>query len=233
MQCFKNILKFIGLVLLGLIINIFPMRLIATQVTTPTHLQWLASLGYLLVASVALIFVWKKYKNKENVEKLPFTWKDFGIALLFYLATRLVAIGGTFLIQMITGNEMSANDAALRATNEQLIQMFPLYFIAFHIAIGMFAPIMEELVFRGFFSRYFFESDRKWLKLLVSSSIFALLHMFYPIEFIMYFMLGAIFYLAYARRENIVDSIVVHLLNNGLLVIISVANYLILILGQK
>ncbi|MHC3835286.1 CPBP family glutamic-type intramembrane protease [Streptococcus thermophilus] len=47
----------------------------------------------------------------------------------------------------------------------------------------------------------------------------------------MYFLLGAIFYLAYDRRKNIVDSIVVHLLNNGLLVIISVVNYLILMFG--
>ncbi|MGX7776291.1 CPBP family intramembrane glutamic endopeptidase [Streptococcus pluranimalium] len=86
-------------------------------------------------------------------------------------------------------------------------------------------------IFRGFFGRYFFKNNRKWLKLIVSSSIFALLHMFYPIKFIMYFLLGAIFYLAYARRENIVDSIVVHLLNNGLLVIVSVVNYLILMFG--
>lgn len=231
MKCFKNVLKFIGLVLLILSFNIFPMRLIATQGTTPMRVQWFASLGYLLVVSAVLILIWKKYKNKDKVKKLPFTWKDFGIALLFYLATRLVAIGGTFLIKMVTGNATSANDAALMATNEQLSQMFPLYFIAFHAAIGVFAPIMEELVFRGFFSRYFFKSNHKWLKLTVSSSIFALLHMFYPIEFIMYFMLGAIFYLAYARRENIVDSIVVHLLNNGLVVIVSVVNYLILILS--
>ncbi|MHC5792042.1 CPBP family intramembrane glutamic endopeptidase, partial [Streptococcus pyogenes] len=76
---------------------------------------WLASLGYLLVTGIVLVLVWKKYKNKDEKEKLPFTWKDFGIALLFYLATRLVAIGGTFLIQMVTGNATSANDAALMA----------------------------------------------------------------------------------------------------------------------
>lgn len=227
----KTVLKFIGLIFLTLSVNIFPMRLIATQETTPTYVQWLASLGYLLVASIVLVLVWKKYKNKDEKGKFPFTWKDFGIALLFYLATRLVAIGGTFLIQMVTGNATSANDAALMATNEQLLNMFPLYFTAFHVAIGIFAPIMEELVFRGFFSHYFFKSNQKWLKLIVSSTIFAVLHIVYPVEFIAYFALGSIFYLAYARRGNIMDSIAVHLLNNSLLVIFSIVNYLLLILG--
>lgn len=231
MKRFKKILKFIGLVLLVLTLNLFPMALIAAQDKTPAQMQWLAGLGYLLIASAIVVMVWKKYKSKDQITKLPFTWKDFGIAFLFYLATRLIAIAGTFLIQIITGNAMSANDAALMATNEQLSQMFPLYFIAFHVAIGVFAPIMEELVFRGFFSRYFFQSHSKKVTWLVSTSIFALLHITYPIEFLMYFALGTIFYLAYARRENLVDSIVVHLLNNGLLVLISVVNYLILIFG--
>lgn len=227
----KTVLKFIGLIFLTLSVNIFPMRLIATQETTPTYVQWLASLGYLLVASIVLVLVWKKYQNKDEKGKFPFTWKDFGIALLFYLATRLVAIGGTFLIQLVTGNATSANDAALMATNEQLLNMFPLYFTAFHVAIGIFAPIMEELVFRGFFSHYFFKSNQKWLKLIISSTIFAVLHIVYPVEFITYFALGSIFYLAYVRRGNIMDSIAVHLLNNSLLVIFSIVNYLLLILG--
>lgn len=227
----KTVLKFIGLIFLTLSVNIFPMRLIATQETTPTYVQWLASLGYILVASIVILLVWKKYKNKDEKEKFSFTWKDFGIALLFYLATRLVAVGGTYLIQMVTGNATSANDAALIATNEQLLNIFPLYFTAFHVAIGIFAPIMEELVFRGFFSHYFFKSNKKRLKLIISSTIFAVLHIVYPVEFITYFALGSIFYLAYVRRGNIMDSIAVHLLNNSLLVIFSIVNYLLLILG--
>lgn len=38
MQRFKNIMKFIGLIFLTLSVNIFPMRLIATQETTPTYM---------------------------------------------------------------------------------------------------------------------------------------------------------------------------------------------------
>ena len=65
MQRFKNILKFIGLIFLTLSVNIFPMRLIATQETTPTYMQWLASLGYLLATGIVLVLVWKKYKRES------------------------------------------------------------------------------------------------------------------------------------------------------------------------
>lgn len=228
-----KVLKFIGLIILALGLNIVPMRLIATQEDTSAVFHWGASITYLIIIGLILRITWNKYQKAEadGCKKFTFTKKDFGVAFLFYLATRVVAVGGTLLIQLVTGNPLSANDATLMATNEQLLNMFPLYFTAFHVAIGIFAPIMEELVFRGFFSHYFFKSNQKWLKLIISSTIFAVLHIVYPVEFIAYFALGSIFYLAYARRGNIMDSIAVHLLNNSLLVIFSIVNYLLLILG--
>ncbi|MDG3142064.1 CPBP family glutamic-type intramembrane protease [Streptococcus suis] len=229
MKRVKNIGKFIGLVLLGTMLNLIPMILIGRQAQTPEVMKWLLSLGYLILAFGLIYFFYDKYKEKEKFEVRfqRFTWKDFGIAVLFFLATRLVAILGTFLIQSVTGNAMSGNDAALSATNTQLQQMFPLYFVVFHVMIGLIAPVFEELTFRGFFSRFFFQ--KKWAKGLFSSALFALLHVTRPIEFIMYFLLGLIFYLAYARRENIMDSIVVHMLNNGLIVVFSVINYFMLL----
>lgn len=231
MERFKKILKFIGLIILTLTINIVPMYLIGHQSVLSMGQQLGLSLGYLAVASLLIRIAWKRYKKADQGQTWAFTWKDFGIALLFFLAIRVVAVAGTFLIYWVTGNPSSANDAALMATNEQAMAMFPLFFVAFHVAIEIFAPIMEELVFRGFFNKYFLVKSHKWLKLTVSSTIFALLHIVFPIEFPTYFALGAILYLAYARRENIVDSIVVHLLNNSIIIILSVVNYLILMFG--
>lgn len=233
MERFKRILKFVGLILLAMSINIFPMLLIGQEANTAISMKWLLSLAYLLLAGLIIWKIWSRYAELEHytVTMQRFTWKDFGIALLFFLATRVLAIAGTLLVQQVTGNQTSANDAALMATNEQAQQMFPLYFIAFHVAIGVFAPILEELVFRGYFSLYFFKKGNKWVKLAISSLIFALLHIVYPIEFLIYFPLGAIFYLAFSRRGNIRDAIAVHLLNNSLIVVFSVIQYLVLILG--
>lgn len=233
MKRVKRILKFMGLILVIILVNTTPMVLIASQKSTPIIWRWLLSLLYIAVSLLITRLIWKKYqKNQPDTPiSLKMTWRDFGIALLFYLATRVVAVVGTLIIQAVTGNSMSGNDAALTATDDQLLAMFPMYFVIFHLSIGFFAPIIEEFVFRGLFNQYFFKPNNKWTKMIVSSSIFALLHVFHPVEFIMYFPLGMIFYLAYSRRNNIMDSILVHLLNNGIIVVVSIISYLVMLFG--
>ncbi|TWT16686.1 CPBP family intramembrane glutamic endopeptidase [Streptococcus sp. sy010] len=236
MNFMKKLAKQFGLFLLILVLNSTPFILIAAQNELSIPLQWVTGLAYLFVATVIIKFVWKNYSTKESehVKQLRFGWKDFGIALLFFLATRIIAILGTLLNAYLNGNDITANDAAIMATAQQLKETFPLYFICFHLAIGLFAPILEELAYRGFLSRYFFRDNQIILPLIVSSTLFSLPHLwaFNFIEFIIYFALGAIFYLAYARRRNIKDAMVVHGLNNGLFVIGSVINYILFLLGQ-
>lgn len=162
MKRLKKIALFVGLILLTIVFNLLPMLFIGQEAQTPVAMKWVFSIGYLVLVSLLIFLIGKRYRQQVTgaMRELRFTWKDFGIALLFFLATRVVAVLGTMLVQLGTGNTMSANDAALFATSEQVATMFPLYFITFHVAIGLFAPFMEELVFRGFFSQYFFQ-DRQ------------------------------------------------------------------------
>ncbi|MFC3927663.1 CPBP family intramembrane glutamic endopeptidase [Streptococcus caprae] len=234
MKLVLKMLKIIGLIVLALSVNIIPMLLIGNQSRIPVELQWGCGLAYIGIAAGVISLVWKRYRShiSEAAKSLKFGWKDFGIALLFFVATRVVAVGGTVLNQLIYGNTMTGNDAALMANLEDLKSMFPLFFICFHLAIGVFAPILEELVFRGFMSEYFFKGKHMIWQLVLTSLVFGMLHVSNFGNFVeigLYFALGAIFYLAFNRRRNIVDSIAVHLLNNCLLVIISVISYLSLI----
>ena len=85
MQRFKNILKFIGLIFLTLSVNIFPMRLIATQETTPTYMQWLASLGYLLALVSSLFLFGKNIKTRMKRKNYPLPGKTLELLFSFIL----------------------------------------------------------------------------------------------------------------------------------------------------
>ena len=55
---------------------------------------------------------------------------------------------------------------------------------------------------------------KKVLPAIVTSVVFTLPHITQLTEFPIYFALGLVFYLSYARRGNIKDSMSVHILNN-------------------
>lgn len=86
-------------------------------------------------------------------------------------------------------------------------------------AVVIFAPLTEEIVFRGMLARYLFpkqdNSKRTLIFLLVSSLLFALIHFPGDVQqFFVYFSLGFSLGLAYVSRKGLVYSISLHALNN-------------------
>ena len=63
MKRVKNILKFIGLILVIVAINITPMRLIAIQDSMSGAMQWGSGIGYLVIATAIVMWTWKRYKK--------------------------------------------------------------------------------------------------------------------------------------------------------------------------
>ena len=78
--------------------------------------KWGAGLAYIVFVVLVIYFLWKAHKKYEPVEvaSQKMTAKDFGIALLFFLAARVVAIVGTLINQALSGQQTTANDAALQ-----------------------------------------------------------------------------------------------------------------------
>ena len=86
-------------------------------------------------------------------------------------------------------------------------------------AINIFAPLTEELIFRGMLARYLFpkqdNSKQTLLFLLVTSVLFALIHSPGTLQqFLVYASLGFSLGLAYISRKGLVYSISLHALNN-------------------
>ena len=173
-------------------------------------------------------FYSKRAQGKENFDRLA--WKDVGITFLYYLGFRMVVVGLSMVNQALYGNELSANDQVLFSGDPNLVS--PISNIAFFIMMGFVVPFLEELVFRGIFQNLFFKAESFWWPLVLSSLIFGLNHMSNnPIEALMYILLGAALYLAYRRRRNIKDAILLHMMNNGVAATMLLGSYLYQVFG--
>ena len=82
--------------------------------------------------------------------------------------------------------------------------------------ICIIGPYLEELLFRGILKETLFMKYRFWLPFIISSIIFSSQHLSTNIfSYAIYFLMGCVLYLAYNRRRNIKDSMMVHMLNNS------------------
>lgn len=216
MKKYKNLLKVVGYLLLVFILNRPLFYLIQYQEALTSLTAWATSLLYLFLVLGVTVWLWRTYRAQTVAQALR--WKDLGLALLFGLLARIVAVVGTVLILLASGQATSANDAALFGIVGELRDGFFPIAILFLLYTSLLAPIVEEIVFRGMFIQLLFKNSSRWLAWLLSSTVFALMHLhsFAPVEFILYFSLASVLYLSYARRGEIKDSILVHILNNAL-----------------
>ncbi|NSN06881.1 CPBP family intramembrane metalloprotease [Enterococcus faecalis] len=222
-----DILKTIGFIVWSTLPLILTMSAIGLQKQTPIYLQWFISLVLITFILFSIRWIWRYYKKHTaySIQKLGI--KDIIIAVGLFIFLRGIAIGGTLLNAYVTGNEMTLNDTALQASDP--LSIFPIYFIIFNLVIGIVAPILEELTFRGIFIDTWFNVHKKWLPAVITSSIFSLAHgLDNFITFSMYFIMGLTFFYAYYRRQNIKDSILLHMLNNTPMMIVSFVSYAIL-----
>ncbi|GFG41438.1 CPBP family intramembrane glutamic endopeptidase [Streptococcus canis] len=222
MKMFMNCLKIVALIILAMVFNAFPMILLQKQHDIPTGLNWGIGILYLVIVGGVIIVLWRLYQAKQKVsikqEKMRLV--DWGYLALFWLIGRVIAIVGTLFNQLWSGQEVSANDAAIQTLAGFIKGGFPLYTALFVLTIAFIAPIMEELVFRGFPTTYLFKGKSLKVAGLLTSLLFALPHATNLVEFIMYTCMGLLLFVAYQRRGNLKDSILLHIFNNLLPAII-------------
>ena len=92
-------------------------------------------------------------------------------------------------------------------------------------ALGLvcFAPLIEELLFRGFLNNLLRGKMNAFVRMSIVSILFTVAHMPYIhnwIQFIDYLIGSIVLFLVYERRRSLFDSILLHSLYNGLLLIL-------------
>ena len=87
-----------------------------------------------------------------------------------------------------------------------------------------FAPLIEELLFRGFLNNLLRGKVNAFVRMSIVSILFAAVH--FPeyihnwIQFLAYLIISIVLFLVYERRRSLFDAILLHSLYNGLLVIL-------------
>ena len=159
---------------------------------------------YVLLAGIFTFVTYKWYKTGTvTIEKTALNKYIWLPALVWILV---------IVVENFLPNDPSVNQQMV----DQLAQEQPLF--AFFMAV-VFAPLTEELTFRGMLARFVFPQQdnvkKTALFLLVSTIIFALVHFpGTPLQFLVYASLGFSMGLAYISKGGLAYSIVLHALNN-------------------
>ena len=159
---------------------------------------------YVLLAGIFTFVTYKWYKTGTvTIEKTALNKYIWLPALVWVL----VIVAENFL-----PHDPSVNQKMV----EELTHNQPLF--SFFMVV-VFAPLTEELTFRGMLARFVFPQQdnikQTALFLLVSSLIFALVHFpGTPLQFLVYASLGFSMGLAYISKGGLAYSIALHALNN-------------------
>ena len=214
MTCWKR-LMWSGCAFLALALYVLPMVFQQKAETYQISKQWTIVIGILLIFLALLVFivVAKKIGILSQSGKV-FQKGDGKRIFLSILGMFLISILGTALLRWLNGEVTTANQASL-------IEEFQRgNGILLPIMLGVLAPIVEEIIFRGILPLKIFKGYEGW-GYIVGGLLFALFHG--PtniVSFVIYAVSSVILTLLAYRTRRLEVSIAVHMINNGLPAII-------------
>ena len=214
MTCWKR-LMWGGCAFLALALYVLPMVFQQKAETYQISKQWTIVIGILLIFLALLVFivVAKKIGILSQSGKV-FQKGDGKRISLGILGMFLISILGTALLRWVNGEVTTANQTSL-------IEEFQRgNGILLPIMLGVLAPIVEEIIFRGILPLKIFKGYEGW-GYIVGGLLFALFHG--PtniVSFVIYAVSSVIFTLLAYRTRRLEVSIAVHMINNGLPAII-------------
>lgn len=215
-KIFKNLLMFfmyfVYEIIVGILINIFNWNIN----------EWsnLNKNLYLITTDlIYLIFVIIIYR-KELLNNLK-DFKNNGIKYLtkfipVYILGLILMSVSNFILYEITNIEISNNEQIVR----NYIKLFPIYMT---FSTCLYAPIVEEITFRKTFKNII---NNKYIYILISGSIFGLIHITGDTvginEFLLsipYILMGIDLSYIYYKSNNIFTTISIHSIHNFILLI--------------
>ncbi|WP_334047780.1 CPBP family intramembrane glutamic endopeptidase [Lacticaseibacillus paracasei] len=90
------------------------------------------------------------------------------------------------------------------------------------LAVCVFAPLWEEVVFRGILNAKIFK--KRFVGVLISSILFAVLHGYVSPAMLFYFCLGIAFSLVNRDQTDVFTSVVAHMSFNVIVLILTLSS---------
>lgn len=219
-----NIKKRIPLFVVGLGVLLFyllfpelqliPFKLLNIDINKlPMYIRIMYSIFFELIMVVTIILVFKDQLKKDWADLKVNHKEYFNTYFKYWILAIVLMMASNAIISIFTKN-IPANEDLIR----KIFAVSPIYI---YITAVIFAPIMEELVFRlGF--RYMFKTD--WLFILLSGLAFGSMHVIGSTDIlkelvyiIPYSIPGWIFAYVLVKSKNSFVPMGLHFLHNGIL----------------
>ena len=201
---------------LNIILYIFLPSLVPLLFTNDINSKTYMILMFITYILLTIYFLIKnKNELKNNIKNIK-TKEIKKIIPIFLIGFSLMILSNYIINYKILPNGISNNEL----TNRELLNNNK---ILYSILLCTLIPILEEIVFRLGFKK---SIKNKYIYLFLTSIIFALLHnisdtkLIELLYIIPYFILGYTFSLIYIKTDNIFYSILSHMLNNIITVIV-------------
>ncbi|MFJ7310730.1 CPBP family intramembrane glutamic endopeptidase [Peribacillus frigoritolerans] len=195
-------------------------------VVHPIYSHWFDNVlyaGTLMGLTIAIILILGVYFIALRPKKLSwsevgikkFTVKDWKIIVVFSV---ILMVGAVIIVVLTSFIGNSWENSKTEAIQQKVT--FVTVLIAF-ISAAVISPIYEEIFYRGFLYRWLRTRIGFIGAILLSSTIFTIIHIptynVMPVNFFS----GIIFALAYERTNSIWPSVIIHGLTNGIMVLLT------------
>ena len=200
----------IYMIIIGETITLENFFLFAQKVETDAFLLSVSVIGSALIV-VPLVFGIAKLKKgsvlKEYFDLRAYSWKTFWIWMGVLV---LLLIFEGYAIEL-----MGAEEIPSFMMNIEFPNKFSMYLLAF--SVMFMAPLIEEVVFRGFLLKGFSETFMGvWGAIIVTSLLWAIVHLQYEFAYVaVIFVIGLVFGYARIKTGSLFVPMTMHMVMNG------------------
>jgi len=192
--------------------------------------QWLLVLT--LFWPVVRGMPWQRWRGELGWHRGEGFFKEVGAGLMVYLASLPIYMVMAILvaITVIIGKELGW-DLAPAPEDNKLVDLAtsgnPLLIALLFLLATLWAPVVEESVFRGALYRHMRWRLAPVLAVFLTALAFAIMHGYAPIQLVMVGLLGVVFALIREWRGSLIGAMAAHFVHNAV-----VLTFVIVLFGQ-